>query len=127
MKIILIVAAVVAIVVGVVHSVLGEVLIFNKLRTSGVVPSKSAPPLQERNIRILWSTWHLASVFCWAFTGILISLALDPKSVGTAALNATTFAFVGGSLLVLVGTKGRHPGWIGLLVVAILVFLANAT
>lgn len=123
----LIAAAVISIIVGLVHSVLGEVLIFSKLRTSGLVPSKSAPPLQERNVRILWATWHLASVFCWAFTGILISLALDTKSLESVALNATTFAFLGGSLLVLIGTKGKHPGWFGLLAVAVLVFFANAT
>jgi len=120
----LIVAAIVAIIVGVVHSVLGEVLIFNKLRNSALVPSKPAPPLEERNIRILWATWHLASLFGWAFAGLLLSIRMDSSSVQLAALYATTFAFLGGSVLVLFGTKGKHPGWIGLLVVAILTFFS---
>ncbi len=123
----LFVAAIVAVIVGIVHSTLGEILIFKKLRTSGVVPTEPAPPLQARNVRILWATWHLASVFGWAFAGILFTLAQDSGPVHIAALNATIFAFLGGSLLVLIGTKGRHPGWLGLLAVAALVFLSSAT
>ena len=123
----LITAAIIAFIVGIVHSALGEILIFNKLRTSGVVPSEPAPPLQARNVRILWATWHLASLFGWAFAGILFTLAKDSDSVHIAALNATMFAFLGGSLLVFIGTKGRHPGWLGLLAVAALAFLSSAT
>lgn len=127
MQIYLVAAAIIAVIVGIVHSALGELLIFKKLRTSGVVPTEPAPPLQARNVRILWATWHLASVFGWAFAGILFTLAQDSGSAHMAALNATMFAFLGGSLLVLIGTKGRHPGWLGLLAVATLAFLSSVT
>ncbi len=123
----LVAAAIMAIIVGIVHSALGEILIFNKLRTSGLVPSEPAPPLQARNVKILWATWHLASVFGWAFAGLLFTLAQGSGSLHMATLNATIFAFLGGSLLVLIGTKGRHPGWLGLLAVAALTFLSRTT
>jgi hypothetical protein len=58
----LVAAAVIATVTGFVHSLLGERLIFRHLRASSLVPSLPAPPLQSRHVRILWATWHLASV-----------------------------------------------------------------
>lgn len=121
MQTMLVAAGVLALVTGLVHSVLGEVLIFRHLRRGGLVPAMGAPPLRERNIRILWATWHLATVFGWAFGGALLRLAVAPDDSPRALIvSAAVFAYLAGSLLVLIGTKGRHPGWIALLVVAAL-------
>lgn len=46
-------AGVIALITGVVHSALGEMLIFRKLRNGGLVPTTSAPPLGERNVRMI--------------------------------------------------------------------------
>ncbi len=119
-------AAVVTVLVGVVHSILGEILIFQKLRKGGVVPKEPAPPLQARNIRILWATWHLASVFGFGFAGILLSLGSRNSAPEPTVTNALLFAFVAGSALVLVATRGKHPGWAGLLLVAVLIHLGRA-
>ncbi|MEW8508323.1 MAG: hypothetical protein AB2598_16630 [Candidatus Thiodiazotropha sp.] len=116
----LVAAALIALVVGVVHSLLGEILIFSKLRDSGIVPTRPAHPLSGRNVRILWATWHLATVFGWAFAGVLFTLAQTSDAFRSATLNATVCAFFTGSILVFIGTGGRHPGWIGLLAVAAL-------
>jgi hypothetical protein len=114
-------AGVIALITGVIHSALGEILIFRHLRRGGIVPTMAAPPLRERNIRIIWATWHLASVFGWAFAGILLRLAIAPHdSLSALIVSAIVFANLAGSLLVLIGTKGRHPGWIALLLVAVL-------
>lgn len=119
-------AGVLAVVTGVVHSLLGERLIFRRLRASTFVPSSPAPPLQSRHVRILWATWHLASCFAWAFAGLLLRLSQDPLAVVSArsVLFACVFAFLAGSLLVLVGTRGRHPGWVALAGVGILSWVA---
>jgi len=42
-------AGILAVVVGLVHSVLGEHLIFKHLRENRLVPTRSIPPLRERN------------------------------------------------------------------------------
>lgn len=117
-------AGILALVVGVIHSTLGEVLIFRHLRNRGLVPAMEAPPLKERHIRILWASWHVATVFGWAFGIILLRLAMFTTEHSLRAIveSAMVFAFLGGSFLVLIGTKGRHPGWIGLLGVAALVW-----
>lgn len=119
-------AGVLALVVGAVHSVLGEVLIFRHLRSRGLVPAMGAPPLRERHIRILWASWHVATVFGWAFGIVLLRLATltAEHSLREIVESAIVFAFLGGSFLVLIGTKGRHPGWVGLLAVAALVWFS---
>jgi ABC-type Mn2+/Zn2+ transport system permease subunit len=119
-------AAIVAIVVGVVHSLLGEWLIFRKLRRGTFVPDQPAPPLQERNVRILWATWHLASAFGFGFAAILLSLAAKDSAADPTLIRAIVLAFGIGAGLVLVGTRGRHPGWIGLLIVAVLTYFGGA-
>ena len=122
----LLAAAVVAALVGVIHSILGEVLIFRKLSKGTLIPNQAAAPLELRNVRILWATWHLASAFGFGFAAILIiwanrEFAPDPATVWTLILS---FAF--GSFLVLVATRGKHPGWIGLLIVSVLTYLGGA-
>jgi hypothetical protein len=113
-------AATLAAATGIVHSVFGEVLVFRPLRDGGLVPARSAPPLRERHVRILWATWHLASVFGWAFAGILLRVSLGHPLSAPLVLGATACAYLGGALLVLIGTRGRHPGWIALAAVATL-------
>jgi drug/metabolite transporter (DMT)-like permease len=118
------VAGVLAVVTGIVHSLLGERLIFQPLRAGGIVPTLHAPPLRKRHVRILWATWHLASVFGWAFAGVLIRLAFPPVPLAAVVEAAIVSAYLGGALLVLWATRGRHPGWIALLAVALLAWLA---
>lgn len=117
----LIAAGVLMILIGIAHSVIGEILIFRQLRAGTIVPLLAPPPLRERHLRILWANWHLTSALGWGLAALLmlIAVAPDPSSY---ALQVRTIAVatLAGSLLVLYATRGRHPGWIGLLVAAVL-------
>ncbi|MES2671120.1 MAG: hypothetical protein V4673_11975 [Pseudomonadota bacterium] len=113
--------------VAIVHSLLGELLIFGQLRTRGVVPTEAAAPLRSGNIRILWATWHLASVFGLGFAAILFAIATGRIAPDPYILHAVIWAFIGGSALVLLATKGKHPGWVGLMAVATLVYLGSVS
>lgn len=119
-------AAALAVATGLIHSLLGERLIFRHLRTASLVPSSPAPPLQARHVRILWATWHLASVLAWALAALLWQLARQPATSlsGAAVLGPVAVGFFGGSLLVLAATRGRHPGWIALGAVGLLSWMA---
>ena len=119
-------AALLAGLTGLVHSFLGERLIFRHLRESSLVPSQPAAPLQGRHIRILWATWHLASVLAWALAVLLWQVARAPGAAVSSAviLGAVAAAFVAGSVLVLVATRGRHPGWVALAATGILSWVA---
>ena len=115
-------AGVLAILVGLAHSVLGEILIFNRMRNKGVIPTVGAPLLRERHVRILWASWHVVTVFGCAIGAILLRLAF-PSSENVLRIfveNTIAISMLVSSLLVLVGTKGVHPGWLALLGVAVL-------
>ena len=126
MQTLFVTAGVLSIITGVVHSAGGEWLIFRHLRSGTFVPALSLPPLKERNIRIIWATWHLASVFGWAFACVLIWLGLAPPNqpLKPVVVTAIVVANLCGSMLVLIGTKGRHPGWVALLLGAALTWVA---
>ncbi|ATQ77352.1 hypothetical protein CR152_24735 [Massilia violaceinigra] len=108
------------IIVGVVHSVFGERLIFSRLRAGGLIPTDGGSHLLERHVRILWATWHLSSVLGWAAAFIL--LYASNAAVPALVIDALVVAAAAGGMLVLVGTHGKHPGWIALLIVALLVW-----
>ena len=123
----LIASAVLAFVVGGVHSALGEWLIFRRMRFAGFVPTNGGTVLQERHVRILWASWHIATAFGWGIAAILFCLALPSSShdLTRPVSLAISVAMLASSLLVLIGTKGKHPGWVGLLGVAVLAFMGQ--
>lgn len=115
-------AAVLAVVVGLVHSILGETLIFARLRRGRVIPSDGGTALRPRHVRILWASWHLLTIFAWALVAVLVRVADAPAAgaLRTPVLFVVAGAMLLGALLVGVATAGRHPGWVGLLGVAVL-------
>jgi hypothetical protein len=116
-------AGVLAFAIGLVHSVLGERLVFRRMRGQGLVPTDGGHVLHEPHVRILWASWHVVTALGWCVAAVL--LWLGQPSQAQLAQSVVAKAVVGAlfvsSMLVLVGTKGRHPGWIGLLIAAILV------
>ena len=124
----MLIAGMLLLIIGAVHSAGGEILIFRHLRARGLVPTIAPPPLKERNIRILWATWHIVTVLGWAFGFVLLRLShpTDEQAIRMLVENTTVVAFFVSSLLVLIGTKGRPPGWLGLLGVAALAWMASA-
>lgn len=112
-----------------VHSVVGEILIFRQLRSGGIVPTEGGPLLRERHVRILWASWHLVSILGWALAAILIAMAQAPAAPLPNAwlLKVAIAASLAGSALVLFATRGRHPGWFSLLVAGILTWLGSGS
>ena len=110
--------------VGVAHSVLGELLVFRALRTEGIVPTGGRPVLREWQVRILWGTWHLATVLGWALSALMWRLGTAPldADLGAWVADVAGVATLASGVLVFYATKGRHPAWFALLVVAALVW-----
>lgn len=117
----LVVASVLAVIVGVIHSVFGERLIFRHQPRVA-----DAARRHRRPFDILWATWHIASVMGVALAAVLWKLAVmpEPSALREFLLLAIALAYAVSGVLVLVGTRGRHPGWAGLIGVAVLVWLA---
>ncbi len=110
---------------GIIHSALGEILIFRHMRKGTFIPTYGGTILKERHVRILWASWHIVTVFGWGFGSILLWLSLSsPQTIIEVFVeNTILFSMFIASLMVLIATKGKHPGWAGLLCVAILVWL----
>ena len=114
--------------VGLVHSVFGEWLIFRRLQRCGLVPNAPVPPLRISHLRILWASWHLATLMGWGLAAVLWWMAQQPPSawIGTPLAGAISGAMILSALMVCYGTRGRHPGWLGLLAIGVLVWSASA-
>jgi hypothetical protein len=117
-------AGLLLILIGLVHSILGEKLIFRRMRQGGFIPTHGGPALREPHVRILWATWHVVSVLGFGFAALLLWLAQPAQAQLAQAFIAPTLiaTLAASSALVLIGTKGKHPGWIGLLAAAGLIW-----
>jgi hypothetical protein len=115
-------AAVLTFLIGLAHSVLGERLVFRRMRLAGAIPTNGGSVLREGHVRILWASWHVATVLGWCVAAALVWLSLPSSGAQGAPFVARSIvaAMLACSLLVLVGTKGRHLGWAGFLGVAVL-------
>ena len=109
------------------RQVLGESLIFRRMRARGFIPTNGGQVLREPHVRILWASWHVVTVLGWCLAALLIWLALPTSSAATQlpVARAVSGSMLASSILVLVGTKGKHPGWLGLLGVAILTAIGS--
>lgn len=114
-------AAVLAALIGLVHSVFGERLIFRRLPVSDDRRRGHARPFD-----ILWASWHIATVMGLALAALLWMLATtgEPFPLRGVVSNVIASAYAVSGALVLLGTRARHPGWIGLSGVALLVWIA---
>ena len=122
----LLIASCLTVLVGIIHSLLGEKLIFSQLRLGQIVPTNVALPLKERHIRIIWATWHIVSLFGFGFAALLYWLSLpstDIEMVSTLQM-VIAMPMILSSLLVLWATKGKHPGWVGLTLIVVFVLLS---
>ena len=113
------------IVLGLIHSVMGEFLIFQRMRQGGVIPINGQPVLKERHVRILWASWHLVTIFGWGLGIILLGYSLPDSGYATLSFveNTVLISTLSGALLVFIGTKAKHPGWVVLLAIAFLLMV----
>jgi hypothetical protein len=118
-------AAMLTFLVGLTHSVLGEVMIFSRMRENGLVPTNGGGLLRESNVRILWASWHVLTALGWGMGAILLWLALPSSNANPFIAHAVVTSMLVGAAFVAIGTRGRHPGWVGLLGVAALVWLGR--
>ena len=115
--------------VGFAHSVLGERMIFRRMRSGSVVPTNGGKIIGEGHVRIIWASWHVLTIFGWLIAATLVWLAnpTDQMQNQSTLLSAIASAMLVSSALVFIATKARHPGWAGLLGVAALTWLGKGT
>ena len=118
-------AVVLTVALGLAHSLLGEWLIFRHLRDGNLVPTLESPLLQERQLRITWASWHLVTLLGWALAGLLWQLAdLDQAALNQRLVPLIQLGLGSSAALVLAATRGRHPGWLVLAAITVLLIWA---
>ena len=111
----LLTAAALSIFLAIIHSGLGERWIF-----------REAAQLNRKYRGIIWASWHMVSLLGVSMCVLFVGAALDPApgEVWSFVLMTLSIMTFGSAALVLYGTKGRHPGWIGLLAISLLSWFA---
>ena len=103
-------AALMFILVGLMHSVLGGRYLINPILRMPGLPVILGRPEYTR--RTLWAGWHLLSVFWWVIAASLIVLAARPAvfTPSFLGLMALTCAVCG--VIAILASRGRHFSWI---------------
>jgi hypothetical protein len=129
----LVAAAVLAAMLGIAHSVLGELYLLRHLgKVDGIAPITpyvlvpvrwltASDLLSKRTIRMVW---HALTALGWATASILARYAARPLDEGsTWTIRIIAIAFLACALLFLVGTRLRHPGGVAFAALAVLSWL----
>lgn len=109
-------AAFCTLLIGAVHSAMGERRIFRHLREGRVIPTRSEPHLRAYQLAIVWASWHLVTVFGLGVTAMLFAAALPdmppPLRAGLTACAVGIMLLA--AALVAFATRGRHLAWLAL-------------
>lgn len=130
-------AGALALLLGLAHSVLGELLLIRRLSNDYLPPIAPFSLIEMRKLGLVGSTdlarrtlrftWHLPTVLGWAFGAILLrlSMASSPGPDQEFVERAMALSVLSCSLIVLVCSKGKHLGWVAFLAIAILIWLGG--
>ena len=117
------IAAALAVLLGVAHSYLGERYILTRLFRRGDLPRLfGGVEFTQQTLRF---AWHLTSVAWVGFAGLLAMLASSPHGTGRTQAQVISVTFALSGALALIGSKGRHLSWIVFLAIAGLVWLGG--
>lgn len=120
----LLAASVVSAALGIAHSVIGDLLIFKPLRQKQTENADALRILSRRRWDALWSTWHLLTIFGLGFAAVLFVLAGNSAAPLQDLRLPLAVTFLAGTVFWIYGTRGKHPAWIVLLILAALVWWA---
>lgn len=124
----LITAGLCTLLIGVVHSVMGEQRIFRHLRRGGWVPTRGEPLMREYQLRIVWGSWHLVTCFGLGVAALLFLAARPdvPVALRDGMVACAAGVMLLAAVLVALATRGRHLAWLALLLTSALA-LAGVT
>jgi hypothetical protein len=130
-------AAALVIILCLVHSVLGEILLIRRLNSANLPSLAPFSLIEVRQMGLIGSpdlardtlrlTWHLPTVLGLGFGAILLWLSLptSPRTDLIFVAKAMALSSWACTLIVLFCSKGKHPGWLAFLAIAILTSLGS--
>ncbi|TPN86753.1 hypothetical protein [Aquimarina algicola] len=128
MNIYLFLAGMLCLLLGIAHSIIGERNIFSSKRTKGnIVPTQAGTYITEKHLQIIWVVWHFVSVFIFFIGGIVLNISLNKNKYyqdsNEFIIQAILLTLTATSILILLGTKGKHPVWIAFLIIISLLLI----
>ena len=124
MDILLIIGAILAVMIGVAHSYLGERYILVRLfRRSNLPELFGSDVFTKQTLRF---AWHLTTI-AWTGFAIAILIVVVVPSPGqlSAILKVISITFLISAVVTLVASKGRHFAWVVFLSISILVWMGS--
>jgi hypothetical protein len=119
----LVLAALLIVALGLVHSVLGERYILMRLFRRSDLPRLFGSDLFTR--RTLRFAWHLTTVVWWGIA-LVLCYAARPQRVSVADTGAILAGTAVASAAVsLVGSRGRHPAWVVFLAIGVAIWVGT--
>jgi hypothetical protein len=119
----LLAAAIVMLLTGLAHSVLGELLILRHMGSFQGMPALlGSVELARRTLRF---TWHLPTVLATAMALMLIRAAglAQPGQGERFVVQTIAGSMLACALVTALISRGRHPGWAAFLVAAFLAWM----
>jgi len=122
MNLYFIIAAVLALAIGVAHSWLGERYVLMRLfRRQNIPHLFGSDDFTKRTLRF---AWHLTTVSWFGAAALLLILASSPLDASARLLSrAIAATFLVSAVIALVGSRGRHLSWAVFLLIAGLVWI----
>jgi hypothetical protein len=115
-------AAVLAALLGVLHSYLGERLVLGPFSQHREIPRLLGSRLAM--MRVLRFTWHLTTVLLFG-AATITALIARPGEVEPEIASLLALTYLGSSLVALVGSRGRHFSWGVFLVCALCMWVGR--
>lgn len=116
-------AAILLVIVGAAHSLLGERLLISRLAALEALPHLRGS--REYTLRLVRVAWHITTVAWAGFAAIFVLAANDALTrPGVLTVICATFAVSG--LTALIASRGRHLSWIVFLAVGALALYGAA-
>ncbi len=99
-----------AVLIGVVHSFLGEKYILIRLFRKDNIPELLGSDwFTKRTLRF---AWHLTTIAWWGFSAILFVSASPSQNTQKEVLLVTGFVFLISGIISAGFTKGKHVSWV---------------
>jgi len=118
---IIVIAGVLTLLLSGVHSILGEKLIFARLRNAGAWSEAALNLLALRRWLAIRATWHLVSILAAGLAALLFATAFGSVRVDLV-LGAT---FLVAAVYWAIATRFGHPAWIALCGIGALLLIPN--
>ena len=114
----LIVASILAFLIGLVHSVLGEIYLISRLLNRDNLPKLFAS--DDFTKRLIRFAWHLTTIAWWGLAAILWVLASPNFELIATIQSIIAMTFLVSASIAFIYSKGKHLSWIVFLLISLL-------